>query len=257
MVIAVYNVFDGLELLPYSVKNIEPLVEGIVFVYQDISNYGEFQDTGEDIYDLVSTLKVETGIVHYTPDLRVSAAENERRKREAGLSVAGRMGGTHFLDIDCDEFYVAEEFLKEKARVLNSDLNGLVCKSVVYFSSPTLTIGEDITLVPFLCRIRFAQHGLNKKFPFAFDKTIRIDPTRQLSFTDGIEWSEITMHHYSWVRKDYQKKIRNSSARSNIERSNIFNDLVNAKDKYFCEFYRKPLYKCPNVFGLPEWQKEI
>jgi len=56
----------------------------------------------------------------------------------------------------------------------------------------------------------------------------------------------------SWVRKDVKKKIRNSTARQNIERSSIVRDYTNAKEGYFCEFYGKTLERSPNVFGLPE-----
>lgn len=262
MVAAIYNVYDGLELLPYSVKNIEPLVEAIVFVYQDKSNYGEFQNTGEDIYDIVSTVKCPVAIISYTPDMSQPAVENERRKREAGLRAAERMGCTHFLDIDCDEFYIKHEFLAEKQRVLSSNLNGLVCRSKVYFGSPTLTIGTDVTLVPILQKVQGAVHGINKNYPFAWTdmdgvpftpkKRIRIDPTRQLSFTSGVEWSEIFMHHFSYVRSDLKLKIRNSSARFNIEKSTVLNDYKNADVGYFCQFYEKTLMKCDNVFGLPE-----
>ena len=254
MVAAVFNVFDGLELLPYSVSNIEPCVEGIIFVYQDKSNYGEVMNVGETVYELALKSKVRTGIVKYEPNFSISPADNERNKREIGRKTAERMGFTHFIDMDCDEFYLQDEFLKAKDYIFSWDLNGLVCKSVVYFGSPTLTIGEDITLVPFIHKIN-CRHEFNKKYPFAFDKTIRIDPTRQLSFTLGVEMSEFYMHHYSWVRKDYGLKIRNSSARANIQRSTILNDLVHADDGYYCEFYKAQLKRCPNVFGIT-WQRE-
>ena len=65
--------------------------------------------------------------------------------------------------------------------------------------------------------------------------------------------NEITMHHYSWLRKDYGKKIRNSTARANIEKSTIVQDLRLAKDGYFCNFYGKKLYTVENRFNLPEY----
>jgi hypothetical protein len=117
-----------------------------------------------------------------------------------------------------------------------------------------------------MCKVDGTRHGINKEMPFAWTsidtlpftlkKQIRIDPTRQLNINTGIEWSDIFMHHYSWVRKDYGLKIRNSSARINIERSTITQNLLCAKDGYYCQFYGKHLTSCPNVFGLPEWQKE-
>jgi len=64
--------------------------------------------------------------------------------------------------------------------------------------------------------------------------------------------SPIIMHHYSYIRKDIQKKIRNSTARTNIERSTILTDLSQAEPGYFCQFYGKLLASTPNVFGLPD-----
>jgi hypothetical protein len=255
MVAAIYNVFDGLELLPYSVSNIAPMVEGVIFVYQDESNYGEKANVGEEVYKIANTLTCQVALVLYKPDLRISPSDNERKKREIGLHTAKRIGFTHFLDVDCDEFYKPDDFKRLKKHILTNNLNGAVVRSRVYFAKPTLTIGEDITLVPFIHKVD-CKHEFNRHYPFAFDKTIRIDPTRQLSFTDRIELHDVYMHHYSWVRKDYTSKINNSSARMNIQRSNIVNDLVHAKSGGYCEFYKTHLTDCPNVFGLPEWQKE-
>ena len=59
------------------------------------------------------------------------------------------------------------------------------------------------------------------------------------------------MHHYSWVRSDYERKIRNSTARTNLERSSILTDLRQAKEGYFVEFYRKTLQRSTVDFGIP------
>lgn len=267
MTCAIYNVFDGLELLPYSVANIAPCVEGIIIVYQNTSNSGEFDPQVEETVKYISSItRNQVNLVPYVPDLGKQPADNERMKRQIGLNLAKKLGFTHFIDIDCDEFYDRYQFLAEKKRVYDNKLTGLVCRSKVYFASPCLTIGYDVTLVPFIHKIDGAKHEMNKNMPFAWssmdsvpftpNKQIRIDPTRQLSFTSGIEWSEIVMHHYSYVRKDIKKKIRNSSARQNIEKSTVLHDLVKSKDGYYCEFYSKTLTSCPNVFGLPEWHNQ-
>ncbi len=95
----------------------------------------------------------------------------------------------------------------------------------------------------------------NTAYPFAFTgpkREIRIDPTRQTNATNGIEWSEITMHHFSWVRSDVMKKVRNSTARQNIEKSTIVRDYKNGQEGYYCEFYKATLQGCENVFNIPE-----
>ena len=139
---------------------------------------------------------------------------------------------------------------------MEPQLSGLVCPTRVYFGSPKLTIGFDGTLVPFIHKMTpNIQHGFNKLYPFAWDKKrIRVDPTRQLNITTWVDYTEdVVCEHYSWCRGDYQKKIRNSTARANLERSTIQNDLLLAKEGYFCEYYQKPLVRATVDFNIPEY----
>ncbi len=114
MVAVVYNVFDGLELLPYSVSNIAPCVEGIIIVYQETGNSGEFDPNVKETVNFISSSTRQTVYcIPYQPDLSKPYGENERLKRDLGLHWAKKLGFTHFIDMDCDEFYIREEFLKE------------------------------------------------------------------------------------------------------------------------------------------------
>lgn len=257
---AIYNVWGDEELIRHSIAKIEPLVDGVIVVYSYQSNFGEWCCAG--YYD--EFLRPGFSTWHqFEPSKNQDARWNETNKRNFGLDKARELGYTHFIMMDADEFYLPEEFLKEKKRFENPKLMGLVCRVKCYFKSPTLTIGYDTTLVPFIHKITpTLRFEFNKNYPFAWtyvdgvpfthSKKIRIDPTRSMNINDDVEWSEITMHHYSWVRKDVKKKIRNSTARQNIERSSIVNDYLNAKEGYFCQFYGKTLEMSPNVFGLPE-----
>lgn len=243
---AVYNVWDDWELLGHSVKNIRPLVGGVIIVASTKSNYGEYSEIPEYWKDKV---------VIREPELH-NPMNCETDKRNYGLKIARQEGYTHFLMMDADEFYNPVEFLKEKQRFIdNPDLSGLVCATQVYFKSPTLTIGLDTTLVPFIHKITDGlQHSFNRNYPFAWiNGKIRIDPTRSLNINSGVEWSDIVMQHYSWLRPDYRKKIRNSTAKANIERSSIVQDLLQAEAGYYCKFYGKVLHTVPNYFNLPEY----
>lgn len=243
---AVYNVWGDQELLKHSIKHIRPLVDGVIVVYSTVSNFGEV-DSQFDFEELTVYKK-------YTPNIILKPSENEREKRNIGLDTAKELGFTHFIMMDADEFYLPKEFLKEKERIERDNLSGLVCRVKCYFAHPCLTIGYDVTLVPFIHKITPELcFTWNTKYPFAFEgprRDIRIDPTRQMNIDGGVEWSEITMHHYSWIRDDYQKKIRNSTARENIERSTIVKDLLNAKDGYYCEFYGKQLEASSDPFNI-------
>ncbi len=245
---AIYNVWDDFQMLWISTHKIKPLVDGIIIIYSHTSNYGEASKPEMDTVYNGRCYRLE-------PDLKLRPDENERNKRNYGLDIAKQQGYTHFIMMDADEFYEPEAFLKEKERFLNPDLNGLVCACQVYFKSPKLTIGLDTTLITFIHKITPGlKFEFNRQFPFAFDKNgIRIDPTRQLNIKKGVEWSDIIMHHYSWVRKDVEKKIRNSTARANIERSDIRNEFALAKEGSFIKFYGKTLIRASVDFNIPEF----
>lgn len=239
---AIYNVWHDWDLLEYSLKNIAPLVEGVIIVASERSNYGEISP----IPDWPNVYQREPRFLE--PRL------SETDKRNYGLHIAREQGYTHFLTMDADEFYEPEPFLKEKERFLNPELNGLVCQCQTYFKSPTLTIGLDSTLVPFIHKLTpTIRHEFNRGYPFAWIKgQIRIDPTRSFNITSGVERTDLIMHHYSYVRKDLNVKIRNSTARNNLERSQVSNDFVLAKEGYFVEFYQRHLQRSSVDFGIPE-----
>lgn len=246
---AIYCVWGDWDLLTLSIENIFQQVDGIIVVYSRKSNYGEMSDPPDGL-----SFPGNVELFQREPFLRYPM-HAETDKRNYGLDIAKKQGYTHFIMMDSDEFYEPEPFLKEKERFLNPNLNGLACASQVYFKSPKLTIGLDTTRVTFIHKITPGlRFEFNRNYPFAFDKrSIYIDPTRQLNITNGVEWSNIIMHHYSWVREDYEKKIRNSTARANIERSTIREDLISAKLGGFCKFYGKTLSAATVDFNLPEF----
>lgn len=222
-----------------------PLVEGIIIVGSYHSNTGEYSPIPDEF---------KTDELYIREPKFNIPMHSETDKRNFGLQLAREKGYTHFLTIDSDEIYEAEPFLKQKDRFrVESNLNGLVCLCQTYFKSPTLTIGLDVTLVPFIHKLTpTIKHEFNKKYPFAWiDGQIRIDPTRALNIYSGVERTDLIMHHYSFIRQDYALKIRNSTARKNLERSTILTDLENAKPGYFCKFYQKKLVECDNLFNIP------
>jgi hypothetical protein len=251
---AVYNVWADTEgLLELSVRSIINYVDKVFIVYSNYSN------SGENIpWALNIPASSKVAYIHYEPLPYISPSVNERFKRIAGLSQARAENYTHILTMDGDEFYTPSDLLNAR-NIIEADpsLNGMVVKSQVYFKRPDLTIGLDTTLVPFIHKITpTLTYQMNRKYPYAWvDNVIRIDPTRQFNITSGVMMSKnIIMHHYSYVRKDLEIKIRNSSARGNIENSTIREDWANAKEGYFCKFYGKTLTKCPNLFDLPlDW----
>lgn len=256
---AIYNSWDDFDILKASIENIRPLVDVVIVVFSYKSNYGEDREGPDGSAYKFPYGNVPVYFIDYKTKPGIPPAENERSKRNYGLEYAKSIKCTHFLSCDTDEFYEPEPFLKEKERFLNENLNGLVCASQVYFKHPWLTIGLDTTLVTFIHKITpNLKFEFNKRFPFAFDGlNIRIDPTRQLNIDSGVEWSQIIMHHYSYIRKDLEKKIRNSSARANLERSTIRQDFALAKEGEMCNFYGKKLFRATVDFGIPDVYKDL
>lgn len=241
----IYNVWNDFDLLDHSVRIMEDLVDGVIVVVSSRSNFGEVSPIPERWLGRV---------VFREPKFNIPM-HSETDKRNFGLEIARKAGYTHFLTIDADEVYESEPFLKAKELFKNSNLKGLVCPCNVFFKSPTLTVGRDITLVPFIHKIEpNLRFEFNRSYPFAWSgKQIRIDPTRSMNINSGVEYTEdVVMWHYSWVRSNIDVKIRNSTARTNIERSSLREDYRLAKEGYYCNYYGKILTKCENVFGIPE-----
>lgn len=248
---AVIICWNDWDLMGYCVENIRQLVDEVIIIGSTRSNYNELSPIPKHWLDVGMA---NNGVNLWIREPRFHVPmHSETDKRNYGLDTARIRGNTHFLMMDADEFYEPEQFLKAKERFLNPDLAGLVCPCNVYFGSPELTIGRDKTLIPFIHKITpTLKFEFNKRYPYAWVlNEIRIDPTRSMNINSGVEYTEeVVMHHYSHVRADYAKKIRNSSARKNLERSNILNDIAQAKEGYFVDFYRKRLTRCPNRFGI-------
>lgn len=244
--ISIVNLWDGGELLPYLMDATLPHVDEMIVIYSNLSNYGERIE--HYFYELPAFVT----LVNWEPSIKMPAHKNEVAKRNYGLKYAIDRGATHILMQDMDELYMPDDFEREKERVYMNNLNGLVCGLRCYFKEPTLWC-HDHTLVPFIQKVTPGlQFGSFKHYPFAYDKhgNAHIDPTRRLSHTRLIEWSDIVMHHFSWVRKDIDRKINNSSARNNILKSTIKEDLANASPGYYCKFYRNELKACDNHFDI-------
>lgn len=241
---AIYNIWNDWDWLKISSEHMSPLVDGIIVIASEKSNYGEVSPIPEEWKDKVI---IREPVFHLP-------VHSETDKRNYGLKWAKRLGYTHFLTMDADEVYEAEPFIEAKKRFDNPDLAGLVCRCQTYFKSPMLTIGLDTTLVPFIHKLTpNIRHEFNRQYPFAWEgKSIRIDPTRSLNINSGVEMCDVRMHHYSWVRNDIEKKIRNSTAKSNLERSSIRNDFALASEGYFVKFYGKTLIRASVDFKIPE-----
>lgn len=237
---AIYNVWDGVELLRGSINCLKDHVDLIIIVWQDISNFGEQYQPLLDI-DLHGLSDIV--LIKYEPKAEAGAM-NERNKRNIGLTVARARGCTHFLHIDCDEYY--EDFAAAKKLFFESGKRGSACKLYTYFKAPTLRFDTpDGYFVPFIHELRPDTFAGDRAYPFY------VDPTRRINETDIVDLP-VFMHHFSWVRRDIHRKVRNSSARRNIDKSTLLQDYLSEEIKAgsYVKDYGKTLITVEDQFKI-------
>lgn len=233
MIAAIYNVWDGEELLQGSIDCIRDHVDKVIIVYQSISNFGEHYEPQ------IQDLRGIDAVHFYEPDFSRPARYNECAKRNVGLAVARRMGCTHFICLDCDEYY--ENFAELKAQAEGYDTSSV--QLYTYYQDPTHRIDppEDYW-VPFICKIG----PKTKMGPGGYP--VLVDPTRSV-FPHGRHIKiQGRMHHYSFIRKDIGRKFRNSTSNHAYKNwQDMEKRFLNGEMVYF---QGKNIQKTDNIFGI-------
>ena len=208
---AIYNVFDGEELLETSINQIREHCDIIIAVVQRVSNYGNVYDGGyKEVQRLFETNKIDF-YIEYNPTLLKSGSKNETTKRNLGLEYMKAMECTHFIQLDCDEMYDSTSFECYKDDIDKKGYEGTVCHLNTYYGNANYKLEpRENYLVPFICKLNENTEVGN------FNCGHYCDPTRK----PNVKCVEvgIIMEHYSYVRKDLSRKIDNSSAKGNISK---------------------------------------
>lgn len=227
---ACYNVYDGVELLAGSMRSIAEHVYLFIIVYQDKSNFGETGFNPLQHVDLSEFHNVE--LIKYTP--RINAGhKNETEKRNIGIRSARSKGCTHFIHLDVDEYY--KDFGEAKEAYIQSGSEGSVVGLYTYFKRPEWMFEKpDSYYVPFIHKLKGSTHAGAIHYPF------RVDPTRRIN-TKTVSYLPHYMHHFSWIRNDVQRKIRNSSARNNMR----MNQILEAYNSPLMELSPEGYYVAP------------
>lgn len=231
---ASYNAFDGLEILPYSLKSIRNSVYFISVVWQEISNAGN--PTNEPILDILLDLQQQgliDKLIKFEPNLQSTLHVNETTKRNIGLTEGALQACTHHLNIDCDEIYTKAQFDFAKQYIISNDIEATACKMKTYYKFPNCIIAPaEEYYVPFIHKINRSRYDKKNIWK------LTADPTRRIACKEVFAFSRLhlQMHHLSYVRNDIRKKLINSSAVVNykhnidnlVERYEIFkpNDIA-------------------------------
>ena len=207
--IAIYSIFDGLELLEGSIRQTYSACFKVLLHYQITSNLGEVDGGVENFVQLLAAKYEKIHLLRYEPNLNSAGGANEKHKRMLGIEYARTLGGTHFIFIDCDEYYITDDFIRARDFILENDYDSSACRLFTYYKYPIYRLVPlENYYVPFI-------HSLS--LTLTNDYWVYADPTRISKGHNFYEFQpdELMMHHFSWVRKDLSKKLRNSSANVN------------------------------------------
>jgi len=202
---ALYTIFDGLELLKGSIKQIENDVDVIIIGWQKVSN--TFNESKE-IEDYIKTLPSNYVLIEYKPQSNMIPNDNERMKHQQLLNKAKELECTHFMFLATDHYYKPKEFKKAKEKALDYDVT--TTKMFTYYKNPTWQLEpiEDYQM-PFICKLYDNTKIDSNKYPVHTDPCVRVNTCN--NFYEFKEY-EIMLHHYSVIRQDVELKFNNSAA---------------------------------------------
>ena len=250
---AIYNVWDGEELLEGSIRQIREYVEEVIVVYQLISNYGEKYPKSILEVQKLFALNIIDIVEGFTPHLEWSGARNETLKRAIGLQAARLSGCTHFLFMDCDEYYDPEQFAAAKRKIEDECLDSSACRLATYYKTPCHRIAPpEEYYAPFIHKIYPDTVNGMMAYPVYADPTRRVSPHHKFhAFTPD----ELLMHHFSYVRKDIGRKLRNSSAKGNFgDIEKLCTNFTSVRwQEALINFGGHSLEIVPNRFNIENW----
>lgn len=241
---------DTICLLPYCIANHLQFADAVIVVWSQYSNHRNKDDSVLE-YIAANGHDPRVYFNQLEPIRGQTPLANETRKRNYGIDVVRNIGFSHFLCADTDEFYDPQKMNLDR-EMFTGELNGLVHRLRVYIGKPTLWC-DDHTLVPGIHKVTKDMYvGSFREYPFAYDSkgNAHIDPSRRPFYTNGIKVSTTICHHMSYVRKDINLKINNSSANLKRSKSVILEELRDAKPGYVSRLYHQELKECENYFGI-------
>lgn len=254
---ASYNVFNGEEHLLNSLRHMSKSVDYINIVVQYTSNLGNLATKElEKTMNQVESEKLADEIFIYTPNLTIPPVRNEHRKRSIGLEMAKNAGVTHFMTMDCDEYYKTAEFLLAKEFILENGIQASAVATYLHIKRPIWRSKDpDTTCCSFLTQIT-----KNSEIEFGSRYPVMVDPTRRLHgdaekfyFFDK---SFISMKHMNLVRYNLNSKLANSS---NANDTKFMAQVRESYEKWkfgeILHFPNKPpmeIIEVDDLFGIDE-----
>ncbi|WP_210338313.1 hypothetical protein [Ensifer sp. ENS03] len=184
----------------------------INIVVQFVSNVGNSAAPGlEVVLHQIEAERLVDDIHIYEPDFSIAPVRNELNKRNIGLQLAKNAGVSHFLTMDCDEYYPSDEFAAAKNFIEANNIISTAVRTYLHIKRPIWRSEmPDNTCCAFLTKIEEADElVLDAPYPAAF-----VDPTRRLNGSNQtllLPLELISMRHMNLVRIDLNNKLNNSS----------------------------------------------
>lgn len=187
------------------------------------------------------------------------------------FSLAKKAGCTHFMSMDVDEYYVSDQLKTAKEKIIKNGIKASAACIIEYLKEPvyqmvngySFNMNKDFYTfyVPFIMKINkfFLQKHGSSSFPCL------VDPTRGLNCSKKFYLfpaHELAMHHMSSIRKNLDKKYKNSNLMNSSDEvqkyvRNIQQQVLDfdfEKNKKFLETYsmfnQSLIRKVDNVFGI-------
>lgn len=195
---ACFNVFDGEELLAASMAQARRYADIVLVAYQTVSHFGSPHPDPGRLRDLAGSADVA---FQFFPDVDAVSANyhvQATRKRNLLRERAEAAGCTHYLSVDCDEFYDPARVLAAREVVARHAYDATACCIQDYYFRPTWRAeGLADYCVPFVCRVDRPVRLVPSETYFCLaDPSRRVYGDRCHVFAPG----QVVMHHMTSVR---------------------------------------------------------
>jgi len=153
----------------------------------------------------------------YTPEVENGGHFNEIQKRNIGLQASLKANCTHHMSMDCDEYYLPEEFNNLKQLIDNGDYDSSYCQMLTYYKNWEYVLDPpENYYVSLITKI-----DKNSSYVLGAPSPVLVDPTRRILGLNKpliLNRNQIQMHHGSYIRKNIRAKLENSSASINFNK---------------------------------------
>jgi len=203
----IYNLFDNAEMLLPNILHHKPLVDYVCVIYQNISFFDNSLKTPLEPY--LSKLKSQNFIDDFylfSPDIKNDIIKNKTDKFNIGIELCKANNCSHFILADTDEFYQLYEMEKAKQIMTLFNFDSSATRMYTYYHDQNhrFAFQEDY-YVPFIYKLDQRRFNL-QEWPVLCDPARKLSPGKTIIF-----YGAITMHHFSWVRKDIALKLFNNA----------------------------------------------